>query len=180
MGKNAFYNCNKLAQRDILDPEAAIHDMTSDWSVNNASRIGWINIGDCPSNPDNWGRKTVALVNMLCEGLTDDLAKAEALYAWVVDNICYDYDKYNRPGLLAWVITDEDRATLKATGGSENMFDYAKEDVIVMLKRGVCGDICWVYAIMLQLAGIPASDESCEIGLDTDSHACVMAYLNGE
>ena len=42
VGRNVFYNCSKLAQRDILDPEASIHDISSDWSVNNASRIGWI------------------------------------------------------------------------------------------------------------------------------------------
>lgn len=180
VGKNVFYNCNKLAQREILDPDASIHDMTSDWSKNNASRIGWINIGTCPANPGDFGSKTEELVNTLCVELTDNLSKAKVLYAWVVDNICYDYDKYDRPGMTAWLITETDKAMLKAAGGSEDMFHYASEDIPVILKRGVCGDICWTYATMLRVAGIPAFSESCEIGFNTPPHACVMAYLNGE
>ena len=180
VGRNVFYNCSKLAQRDILDPEASIHDISSDWSVNNASRIGWINIGTCPQNPDYRGEETVKLVNSLCDGLTDDLSKAKALYAWIVDNICYDYDRYNRPGLLAWLITDEDRTKLKAAGGFDDMMRYEREDVAVILKRGVCDDYSWVYAVMLQLVGIPARSESCEVSFSPDSHKCVMAYLDGE
>ena len=180
VGRNVFYNCSKLAQRDILDPKASIHDMSSDWSVNNANRIGWINIGTCPQDPEYRGEETVKLVNSLCEGLSDDLSKAKALYGWVVDNICYDYDRYNRPGLPAWLITDEDRAKLKAAGRFDDMMRYEREDVAVILNRGICDDFCWVYAVMLQLVGIPARSESCEVGFSTASHACVMAYMDGE
>lgn len=180
VGRNVFYNCSKLVQRNILDPEASIHDMSSDWSVNNASRIGWINIGTCPQNPEYRGKETVKLVNSLCDGLTDDLSKAKTLYAWIVDNICYDWDRYNRPGLLAWLITDEDSAKLKAAGGFDDMMRYEREDVAVILNRGICDDFSWVYAVMLQLVGIPASKQSCEVSFSPDSHACVMAYLDGE
>lgn len=180
LGQNVFYNCSRLAQRDILDSEASIHDITSDWCANNKSRIGWINIGTCPQNPEYCGEATVQLVNTLCTGLTDDLSKAEALYAWVVDNICYDFDRYNRPGLPAWLITDDDRIKLKAAGGSDDMMHYTKEDLAVILKRGICNDFCWAYSVMLGLVGIPAISEGCEVGYGTRAHACVMAYLNGE
>lgn len=180
MGRNVFYNCSRLVQRDTLDPEASIHDISSDWSVNNASRIGWINIGTCPQDPEYRGKETVKLVNSLCEGLTDDLSKAKALYGWVVNNICYDFDRANRPGLLAWLITDEDRVKLKAAGGFDDMMRYEREDVAVILKRGICDDFSWVYAVMLQLVGISASKQSCEVSFSPDSHACVMAYLDGE
>lgn len=184
VGTNAFYDCPNLAERDVLDPEASIHDITSDWSLNNASRIGWINIGEYPLNPDYCGDEVVELVNRLCEGLPDDLSKARALYAWVVDNICYDYDKYYHPGMSAWLITDEDREKLEAAGRGDSIFDYSKEDTIIILNRGVCADFCYVYEMMLNLAGIPATTVSCKVisfmNLIGGLHASVMAYIDDE
>lgn len=180
VGKDVFHNCPNLAERDILDPESGIHDITSDWRLNNASRIGWINIGECPLNPSHCGRQIVTLVNKLCGGITDDLSKARAIYAWVVDNICYDYDKYSRPGMAAWLITDEDKGKLLEAGGSDNIFDYSKDSIIIILNRGICDDYCYILSMMFRLAGIPAANVECKAGISLASHACVMAFLDGE
>lgn len=177
VGKDTFYNCTKLAQREILDPTASLYDTTSksNWIVVNTNRMGWVNIGMVPSVPTGANKVTANLVNTLCANLSSDSEKAEVLYSWIVDNICYDRDKSNRGGLLGWEITDADKDWLLEMGGSSNFFSYNTEDLTVILKRGVCQDISLTYEAMLEIAGIPALS----VRVDVD-HMCVMAYLNNE
>ncbi len=101
--------------------------------------------------------KAIALADELCEGLTEDMDKIKTLYAYVKDNILYDYAK---------------AFTVKS--------DYLPDvDSTLDTKTGICFDYASLLACMLRSQGIPAQLVKGYLKNDL-YHAWNRVYVNGE
>lgn len=73
------------------------------------------------------------LAGLLTDGLTDDVAKAKAIHAWVTGNISYDYAAY----------LNGDREMMKASE-------------VLRARKGLCRDYAMLTAALARAAGLPA------------------------
>lgn len=100
--------------------------------------------------------KTVALSLELCDGLTSDAQKVEAVYNYLTKNIVYHYV----------------RATTVEKGYLPNI------DAVLNEKMGICFDYAALMACMLRVQGIPTQ---LVIGnADKTYHAWNNVYLDGK
>jgi len=77
------------------------------------------------------------LSGSLTANQTTVLGKARAIYLWVVDNIKYDYDKFN------------------AMERGEQVEQYTAPQTLA-LRKGVCSDISNLFIALCRASGIPA------------------------
>ena len=102
--------------------------------------------------------EAVAMSQTLCEGLTDDAEKAQAIRAFITGKFMYDYMK------VVMI---------------ENATAYLPDvDVTLQERKGLCFDFAALFCCMLRAQGIPTK---LVIGYaDRTYHAWNQAYLNGE
>ena len=93
----------------------------------------------------------------LCEGLTTDEEKFEAIRAYMKENYTYDFDKART-----------------VTGGTLPSAEYAWEK-----GMGICQDLAALAACMLRVQGVPVKLEIGYLG-GNYYHAWNSVYLNGE
>ena len=81
----------------------------------------------------NQDSEAVKISEEICDGLTTDAEKLEAVRNYIVSNYTYDYDKAK-----------------SVAGGTLPSIDYLLEH-----KMGICQDIAATAACMLRVQGIP-------------------------
>lgn len=85
-------------------------------------------------NPED--EKIIELSKKLTEGKKTDIEKVEAIYKWIVENINYDYEKYNN--ILI-----------------KNFNDQYGPIVALTTKKGVCYDYSTLFASLCRTANVP-------------------------
>ena len=112
----------------------------------------------CPNQYVNYDENTaaVALSDELCEGLTTETEKFEAIRSYMATNFVYDYIK-------------------AATVSSGTMPDI---DGTLESKQGICQDLSALSCCMLRVQGIHA--EFAVGYADKQYHAWVIVYLDGD
>lgn len=102
--------------------------------------------------------EVIKTAQKVTEGLTDDYAKAKAIFYWVADNIHYDID---------------------ARFATWNTYAVARE--VLQYKRTVCEGFADLTVAMAQAVGLPAKKIYGTLGsiLGTGEHAWTEIYAGG-
>ncbi|MGI6193012.1 MAG: transglutaminase-like domain-containing protein [Christensenellales bacterium] len=106
--------------------------------------------------------KVVKVAKKLVKGLKTDVEMIDAIYAYVIDNYSYDYDKAKDAiaGRLVGYLPDLDE--------------------LYESKTGICYDYASMLAAMLRAVGIPAKLVMGYVAPDDVYHAWNEVYIEGE
>ncbi|MGI6151570.1 MAG: transglutaminase-like domain-containing protein [Christensenellales bacterium] len=106
--------------------------------------------------------KVVRVAKKLCKGLSSDIEMIDAIYAYVIDNYEYDYDKA------------KDAIAGKLVGYLPRL------DEIYESQKGICYDYASMLAAMLRSVGIPAKLVMGYVAPDNVYHAWNEVYIEGK
>lgn len=106
--------------------------------------------------------EVVKVAKKLCKNLDTDVEMIDAIYAYVIDNYSYDYDKA------------KDAVSGRLVGYLPNL------DQIFETKKGICYDYASLLAAMLRSVGIPAKLVMGYVAPDSVYHAWNEVYIEGE
>lgn len=142
---DTIVNC---PQPEVADRRAANDRILAAWQSAN------LQVAVVPQS-----ERVTVLSNQICDGLTSDYAKAEAVYHWLSENIEYDYDYYyNR---------------------KQNVTIFPEE--VIDTKLTVCDGYSRLTQALLQAQGIPTLRiTGLADGLGGwEAHAWNLAYVDG-
>jgi len=106
--------------------------------------------------------EVVKVAKKLCKDLATDVEMIDAIYAYVIDNYKYDYNKA------------EDAVSGRLVGYLPNL------DEIYESKKGICYDYASMLAAMLRSVGIPAKLVMGYVAPNNVYHAWNEVYIEGE
>ena len=90
------------------------------------------------------------LVSQLTEGYIDDTHKARAIFAWVTDNIAYDYKAFNKKKHYKMPKCKKGEDCLKIVADWKE--DYTNK--VLRSGKSVCDGYAWLFKRMCDYAGL--------------------------